>query len=113
MTEQQAVKASIEHWKRMIAWVKKQPGKEACRGVEMEMAIGENWWGRHCPLCIKYHNGDNCGICPLYKKYGHCGKIGIKNAWFLVEMSLSWSIWLKNAKKMLRQLKSLVKKDAP
>ena len=104
MTKRQAIKASCEHWKRMIKWVKKQPRKDYSSRSNMWHAIKENWRGGYCPLCKLYPNG--CVDCPLAKKYGNCSSYDV-NAWKSVAISFTWQEWLIAAKKMLKQLESL------
>jgi len=102
MTKQQAIRESIAHWERMIAWVKTQPKRKEPDDIKMTNQIGENWYSDYCPLCSLYHEGgEPCTRCPLHIKWGS------KIAWFLVDISPTWDEWLRHARKMLRQLKSL------
>ena len=110
MTKIQAIKASIEHWQRMIAWAEKQPDWEEKKSFSMNKAIGEHWYGTNCPLCWKY-TINNCFNCPLSKKYGFCSSNNKRNLWFFVTNSYNWGEWLINAKKFIKQLKSLLPKE--
>jgi len=109
MTKQQAIRESIAHWERMIAWVEKQPKIEEPDRIEMEYQIGEDWYAKHCPLCKLYYRDELCTNCPLKAEYGKCDNDG-RNAWHLVSSSPTWAEWLRHAKKMLEQLKSLEEK---
>jgi len=108
MTEAEAIKDSIAHWERMIAWAKKQPKKDAPSGEVMETAIGEHWGNKYCALCKEYLGIGTCRDCPLAKKYGECGSYSYNNAWYFVAGSRMWGEWLKNAERMLEQLRSLL-----
>ncbi len=107
MTKAQAIKKSIEHWERMIAWVKKQPQTDKPYYFAIEGAIGEDWSDEHCPLCEFYLSV--CNKCPLQKKHGHCSgyEKDRYNNWNKVFNARTWKTWLKHAKVLLKQLKSL------
>lgn len=117
MTELQAIKDSIKHWKVMRKWVKKQNKTELINKKQnkaglikmskMEFKIQTNWQAEHCTLCDLYYN-IKCIECPLRKKYGRCGQY--KNAWYAVSYSETWSEWYKHSTLMLKQLKSLLPK---
>lgn len=104
MTRKQAIEESIKHWERMIEWAEKQPKQDKVSFLRMEDELDESWSGDFCALCKGY-----CATCPLRKKYGYCNIKNPKNAWGKVYSSKTWSEWLKHAKVMLRQLKSLRK----
>jgi hypothetical protein len=106
-----AVNDSIDHWKRMIEWAKKQNPQELVIAEKMFNEIGEDWYGRFCPLCKIYYNGISLcviegEICPLYEKYGGCGRNG--NAWASVAKATTWGEWVSKAEIMLSQLESLL-----
>ena len=63
--------------------------------------IGESWNSEHCDLCQNYR----CFYCPLAKIYGPCSIEGVKNNWGKLDKAMSWKEWIKEAKKMRRQLK--------
>ena len=108
MTEQEAIKKSIEHCQQMIKWVKGQPKKDKVSSYTMVSNINEDWDGHYCSLCNIY--ALSCINCPLGKKYGVCGDGDSKNAWGKVRGSETWVEWLIHADKMLEQLKSLRKR---
>lgn len=118
MTKQKAIKDSISHWERMIAWAKNRRGAEYTTLLGMNISIEEDWGGRYCPLCLKYQKMDPqhpdssslyiCTKCPLAQKYGRCGRSS-RNGWFSVTMATSWKEWVRNAEKFLVQLKRLQK----
>jgi hypothetical protein len=108
MTKEQAIKESIEHWERMIAWVEGLKNKEAKpNGEFMKQQLGEYWWGIYCPLCQKYDddNLDECIDCPLVEINESCDRAD--STWGKVARSYTWGTWLKNAYKMLEVLRSL------
>ncbi len=107
MTEQEAVQESIEHWERMILWVDGLNNKnDRPNDDKMTDAIDESWYGEYCLLCKEFKG---CQACPLKISFGVCTNDDSKNAWKLVRHSKTWKGWLKNANKMLKQIKSLEK----
>ena len=105
ITKEQAIKDSIKHWERMIAWAKKQPKLYMAHPDDMKKAIGENWGKDYCTLCTRYYKAC-CYFCPLAKKHGSCIDNG--NHFVKVSFSYRWGDWVKNAKIMLKQLRSLL-----
>jgi hypothetical protein len=109
--EKVAIQKSIDHWKRMIFWMgtQKEWRNSQKIGVEMMNKIGENWFGKSCPLCSLF--SCKCRKCPLdYATVGRVG-CGIGSPWFRVYFSVNKKEWLKNAEEMLELLKSLLRKD--
>jgi len=107
MTKKQAIKKAIAHWERMIRWAKKQNKKEFPSLFSMSNDIKEAWKGKDCELCKQFQNkADGCSNCPLYKKYNNCNTV--HNLWFAVSFSRTWKEWVKNAKKFLKQIESLL-----
>ena len=51
-----AVKDSIAHWERMIAYAEKQALTERPSGITMKIDIGEVWTGFDCSLCNLFKN---------------------------------------------------------
>jgi len=107
--ELKAIKDSIEHWKRMIEWVKTQNLKDPICSSLMKININENYYGSNCPLCTIFfkYKGD-CNRCPLNIKYGECMKGHEKNTWNSIVSSKNWKEWLKHSKTMIKQLESLM-----
>jgi len=106
MNDKQAIKESISHWKRMIKWVSKLKNKKGFPYEgNMELLLGESWSAEDCSLCQRYF----CSGCPLYKAGKGCEE-GV-SPWRRVTNSATWSEWLKNSKKMLKVLESLMKKS--
>ena len=106
MTDKQAIKESISHWKRMIKWVSKlKDKKEFPYENDMELHLGESWSAEYCSLCQHY----DCFGCPLTRA-GKCCEEGA-SPWRSVSNSTTWSKWLINARKMLKVLESLMKKS--
>jgi len=108
MTKKQAIWKSILHWRRMIKWAEKQPKKNRANHQYMYGEIGEWWDSLSCDLCKVCDDHGDCPECPLSIKYGSCKYPG-KNMYRSVVLSLTWEEWLKNARRMLRQLESLRK----
>jgi len=110
MTWKQAIEESIAHWKRMIAWVNKRSGSAFVDPDQMYKSLGETWGSSDCPLCERASLTEGmCDNCPLARKYGSCGDEDEKNVWQKVAYSTRWVEWLRHARQMLRQLKSLRK----
>ena len=105
-----AVKQSIAHWKRMIQWVEKQPGDAEVSRYLMYKQIGETWDANHCALCrIHLLEPSNiiCKKCPLANAVFGCNGFG--SPWHRVNLSDTWKQWLKEANKMLKTLKGLLR----
>jgi len=104
-----AIKNSIEHWKRMIKWAKKQNKEHSVYQFSMKKIIKESWFTDDCKLCIKFKSDlRGCGDCPLDEKYGRCTNSNSGNAWSKVNASKKWGMWVKKAEIMLKQLESLL-----
>lgn len=56
-----ALSESINHWKRMIAWMRKRHDKVAPEMEVMETELGECWSGQFCSLCKLF--GYDCDRC--------------------------------------------------
>lgn len=100
---QTAIRKSIEHWQRMIQWAEKQPANKTVDSIDMSGAIYECWSGKHCELCLIIR----CNDCPLAQEYGECSRFNKLNLWGTVAKSETWSEWVKNAKRFMKQLESL------
>lgn len=48
----EALEETISHYYRMMAWAKNQPEDDPVSIKEMDDAIGEDWRGRSCPMCL-------------------------------------------------------------
>jgi len=105
MTKQEAIDRSIAHWERMIRWIEKQPKKEEVDIYSMVDEIDEGTGSMDCPLCKKYQC--KCDKCPLGKKFGYCIDQGSVNSYYETYLSETWDEWLRNARILLKQLKSL------
>ncbi len=110
----EAIKDSIEHWKRMIEWVTEQDEEEVPNELSMWLELKEDWGAKSCPLCQQQDNpsySPGCLKCPLAYNYGVCSYMFLnhldKNAWGRVTAAKTWEEWLKHAKQMLTQLESL------
>jgi hypothetical protein len=106
MNEKEAIIKSIEHHERMQKWVKTQDKNDRVSPSLMYTSINEDWSGSFCALCqlIPF----SCKPCPLYLKYGNCGRES-KNAWTYLNDANTWKEWLRYDKKLVKQLKSLLK----
>lgn len=69
MTRHNAIKKSLDHWKRMFAWAKTQPSELKCNSLEMRAKINEGPSAGDCALCAKYwgtrFDEAPCYGCPL------------------------------------------------
>ena len=111
MTEKtkDAILNSILHHERMQKWVKIQNKNDMPEEHLMRAGINENWYSRYCDLCLLFKC--ECGECPLGIKFGRCGNVisKNKNAWNSLALSITWKQWLKWDKKLVKQLKSLLR----
>ncbi len=109
--EKVAVKESIEHWKRMIKWVRKQKLDNDPNKITMKESIGEIWRSNDCALCEivprNYRDELNCEKCPLSKAGYGCDDEN--SPWEKVNMGSDWREWLDAAFGMIKALKSLLK----
>lgn len=105
MNKIEAIKASIEHWQRMIAWAKEQPYGQEPDSEKMKRAIGEKWFTADCSLCkvFKSHYNGDCRPCPLHDSRQYhwvcC------NEWVDVNNSETWGGWVTEAEHLLWKLK--------
>ncbi len=108
-TEQKAIQESLEHWERMIEWVKKQP-KDDINKTKIKKELGEYWLGKNCSLCQNYRRDKSCANCPLSKKYGNDDIFTTicTETYGKITFSTTWQEWLEHAEVMVEQLKSLV-----
>lgn len=110
MTEAEAIRKSIDHWERMIAWVETQPEFADVRYDSMLRDIGAYPSGTYCALCLySYDNMVGCDGCILAVSIGRCEGEEITNAWGRTFRAETWDQWLKHAGIMWEQLKSLEK----
>lgn len=103
------VKDCIEHYNRMIAWVKTQPKDDEPYPYQMRDAIRETWFGYYCRLCDKYisEGSDLCSPnCPLIKAKKGCNEPN--SIWRKINSSFTWEDWLKKAERMRQDLKDLL-----
>ena len=92
----EAIEKSIEHWKRMIDWVKNLPLKlyeDLPVAAFMGNRLGEHWKASDCTLCTLFI-GNGCRGCPI-SGCGTCGSPG--HAWAAVNGSETWVKWLEAA----------------
>ena len=100
MTKQQAIKASIRHWVKMIKWVREQDPLATKDYAVMHTAIHDDWFC--CPLC-KWAK-DMCVMnCPIVKK---CNDPG--STWHKFATCHTWDDWLHVAYRMHYELVQLL-----
>jgi len=97
-----AIKGSIAHWEKMIAWVETQNPGGLPFSIGMKDEIGESWRDA-CPLCTTYVC--HMPICPLSIANHTCGEEF--SPWDKVNNSYTWAEWIINAKNMLKVLNNL------
>lgn len=97
---EKSIKKSIEHWERMIAWVRTQDPNAEINAEKMENAIGESWHKTYCSLCQTFNI--KCWICPLGQSAGPCSSW--YSPWKYVNNSKTYGEWLSAAEEMLREL---------
>jgi len=119
-----AVKESLKHYDRMIAWVKTQNPADKINRLLMYDAIGEDWFDESCPICAEYAIKDNarsylvCADCPLAMKFDYCGSLHMPNKsisktwginrWIFMNKAKNWDEWLTHALAMYLQIHSLL-----
>ena len=103
--ELEALRGSIEHWKRMISWAEHQDDSNFVNPVPMRQEIQENWFAEFCPLCEL--EGDDCEDCLLTLAGKCCEREG--SPWTRVNLSATWFEWLENARIMLKTLEDIEK----
>lgn len=116
MLKLEALKLSVQHWKRMIRYMKEH-GEEPASDVAMLESIGEFWSTRDCALCDKY-SSVFCRGCPLVdKKRGGTCTPSYHIFVEAVNLNIScagitptWSSVLVHAKSVLRRLQKEYKK---
>lgn len=116
MTEKQAIRKSIEHWKRMIRYVSRNIKNKKTEPDAQFLYdhLKETYNSKACALCVLCNIAvrwrDACKQCPLGKKFGSCissDEIKVKNAYIKVEQAVTWKGWLYYGRRLLKQLKSL------
>jgi hypothetical protein len=111
MTEKQAIRKSINSWKRKIRWAEKQDPRDHQNEHDMRDEIGLDWRDESCALCALYMDSPGgCPDCPLRKKHSVCASWDASekhNAWWGVSHSSTWRGWLYHARRLLKQLESL------
>lgn len=100
---QKAIKESIQHWKRMLKWAKKQPPRQNADDGNMYKAIRESWFDDSCSLCQEHVL--RCKECEL----GDCEDSN--GVWRKVDTSYTWLTWCKNAELMIKRLEGLLKPE--
>jgi len=105
----QATQQSVDHWKRMIEWVKQQNPEWITDYHYMEIEIGESWYSEDCPLCEHFLYETVCGNCPLRVVFGQCTDHSALNAWSNIRWARTWAEWLEAAEVMLLQLETVLK----
>lgn len=103
-----SVKRTLSHWDRMIKWSSKQGSRIRVNKDKMLDVLGENWYGKHCSLCLLVDN--KCLNCVLRKRYGSCDNKISDNMWVDVDKCKTWGTWVRNAKLFRKQIASLLKK---
>jgi hypothetical protein len=103
-----ALKHSIEHWNKMIEWVKTQPEDHKAIDIIMFKAIKTDWYGKNCFLCKRFKQIKGCvSICPVIKEYGSCEDMG----WHKVNSAKTWKEWLEYAQILVSKLELLLEKS--
>lgn len=94
---------TINHYNKMIEWVKTQDPLGVPSARYMRQAIGEHWYGDHCPVC-RFHITD-CSECIIHY---YEGIYDCKDTpWVDMNTAITWEEWLEHAQDELLFLKSL------
>lgn len=93
---------AVEHYDRMIEWVKTQHSDEIVNIDYMEDCICEKWSDDYCSYCVAYSGLNLCGICPLYAKLNNEGASYncCNNHWWRMAASRTWKDWLYYAERV-------------
>ena len=110
MNKKEAIKDSIEHWKRMRDCV-----------IEIEMKPEIDWWeyldnriaelpsSMRCALCQKYYESSHCTRCPLYE-IDDCCFMDISSYHEAVDSDTPED-FVKNAEIMIKQLEICLERE--
>ena len=101
----QAIKDSIAHWERMIAYAQRQRASVCPSPREMLAALGEMWSSNDCPLCKLFSDG--CRHCPLCDRYLYT----CCTEWTDVAHADTWGEWVEAAHELLKLLKKIREKE--
>ena len=90
------VDIALEHYDRMITWVKDQQPCDPADWTKMFAAIDEDWYADSCCYCQVFLNTKTpCKWCPLKGRGGCCGGL-----WVKMSTSTTWGHWLDSAEKV-------------
>jgi len=98
-----AIKKSIQHWKRMRDWAEKQnPDDTPCLHT-MSIEIGECPSSNHCALCQLVGEPINCKLCPIYQYNPDeiCEKKGSRYMAVIDADTLTYQEWVEQAEEMI------------
>lgn len=87
---------SIEHYDRMIEWVKTRPNDDIVNPALMIRKIKEDWYGDYCSICVSVES--QCNLCILDRKGYCCDDQG--SIWRRMRFSKTWKDWLDYANQM-------------
>lgn len=104
---QQAVKDSVAHWERMIAWARAQEPDSSYSSYEMQDDIGESPTGSFCALCEVCYDSTtedetSCEGCPCPR----CDDF--ESPWKTARHSPTYKEFVVNATEMKCVLESLL-----
>lgn len=106
------LKKSIIHYDRLIDYIEREDPTDAVDEGLIKNKINQGWHSSSCSLCDMFVYPSSpyiCRMCPLGIVYGLCGDISKRNNWLRMNKSINWQQWIKEAKKMRRQLKVVLK----
>ena len=86
-------KRAIDHYNRMIEWVKTQFEEGIPNSYRMLDTIGEIWYSEDCIFCLTYKS---CSCCPLATKELEC----CNGEWLKMADAETWKEWLYHAEKI-------------
>lgn len=111
MKDSELCQQSIEHWERMIEYMKwfVESNIEIFNGCNLiselmgvfEKYVGESWSSSYCNLCVKYYilGFWKCINCPLSKINKRC-EIEF-SPWYKIYWSTNEKEWIKNAEECI------------
>ena len=102
------LRKSLDHWMRMVRWVRKQGKRCYVEEAYMMESIGEIWSGTHCPCCSA-NNRDGTAYCPLADR--DCDYFCCVSEWSRINNAPTWGLWLEYSKDMVELLRKRIRKE--
>ena len=94
-------KEAIEHYDRMIEWVKGKDASAPPHTFDMLEGSKEAWTGEFCSYCNHYSSYETtaCGGCELRTHKGCCNGL-----WLELTTATTWHDWITAAEKVKKYI---------